>query len=192
VDDLNRASAKTLVQQLSDAAVSVLKGDQSTMQLNPIAKTAIVSIGVTEPTIFQRELTQWYANDDTFIVGKNTSGDQLLELLEKLRHYDQIFVSIHDTRLRPGSKLDYSNGVKLFISELAGFQHSVICVFANPYAIAGLPGIEKCGALIACYQLSDELQRSAVKVITLQIEAKGKSPVGINQYFPSGSGVVTK
>ncbi|MFB9842095.1 glycoside hydrolase family 3 protein [Mucilaginibacter ginsenosidivorans] len=193
VEGLNRESAKALVQQLCDNAVTLLKGDGSTLQLNPLQKTAVISVGVTQPTIFQQELSQrWYLNSDMYIVGKATSADQLLDLLVKLRQYDQIFVSINDTRPRPASKLDYSNGVKLFISELASFQHSVICVFANPYTVAGLPGIEKSGALIAGYQMSDEMQRSAVKVITRLIDPKGKSPVRINQYFPSGSGVTLK
>ena len=193
VEDLNRESAKKLVQQLCDNAITLLKGDGSTLQLNPIAKTAIVSIGVTEPTVFQQELgQQWYLNHDTFIVGKATPAEELLELLGKLRQYDQVFVSVNDTRPRPASKLDYSNGVKLFISELASFKNSVFCVFANPYAIAGLPGIEKSGALIAGYQMNDEMQRSAVKVITRLINPKGKLPVRINQFFTSGNGVILR
>jgi beta-glucosidase-like glycosyl hydrolase len=192
VEDLNRQPAKELVQQLCDNAVTLLKGDATTLQLNPIGRTAIVSIGVTGTTVFQQELSKWYLNNDQFTVGKNTSADELLELLEKLRQYDQVYVSINDTRLRPASKLDYSNGVRIFISELAGFPHSVMCVFANPYAIAGLTGIEKSGAIIAGYQMSDEMQRSAVKVIARVIDPKGKTPVKINQYFPSGSGVVLK
>jgi beta-glucosidase-like glycosyl hydrolase len=192
VEDLNRESAKALVQQLTDAAVTLVKGDASTVQLNPIAKTAIVSVGVSQQTIFQQELSQWYLNNDIFIVGKGTPADDLLELLGKLRQYDQIFVSINDTRVRPASKLDYSNGVKLFISEVAAHPHSVVCVFANPYTIAGLPGLEKSGALIAGYQMSDEMQRSAVKVINRLISPKGKLPVNVNVFFPYGTGVISK
>jgi beta-glucosidase-like glycosyl hydrolase len=192
VEDLNRESAKALVQQLTDAAVTLVKGDASTVQLNPIAKTAIISIGVTQLTVFQRELSQWYVNSDTFIIGKGTPADDLLELLGKLRHYDQVFVSINDTRARPASKLDYSNGVKIFISEIAAHQNSVVCVFANPYTIAGLPGLENSGALIAGYQMSDETQRSAVKVITRLINPKGKLPVNVNVFFRYGTGVILK
>jgi beta-N-acetylhexosaminidase len=192
VDDLNRQSAKQLVQTLTDNAVTLLKGDATTMMLSPIQKTAVISIGVDQPGVFQDELTKWYINNDTFIISKNASAEQLLTLLSRFRQYDQVFVSINDTRTRPASKLDYSDNVKIFISELAALSHSVICVFANPYAIAGLPGIERSGALIAGYQMSDEMQRSAVKAIAGLIKPKGKSPVRINQYFPSGSGVVLK
>jgi len=192
VSDLNRQSAKDLVQKLTDNAVTLLKGDYTTMMLNPIQKTAIVSVGVTKPTVLQDELTKWYVNSDVFMVGKDTPADQLLALLSNLRKYDQVFMSINDTRVRPASKLDYTDNVKIFISEVAAFPHSVTCVFANPYTIAGLPGIERSGALIAGYQMSDEMQRSAVSAIAGLIKPKGKSPVRIDQYFPSGSGVVLK
>src|ERR1700760_738775 len=87
-EDLNRESAQALVQQLSDNAVTLLKGDAETLQLNPIGKTAVVSIGVEKTTVFQEELSKWYLNNDQFTVGKATPADDLLELLEKLRQYD--------------------------------------------------------------------------------------------------------
>jgi len=72
---------------------------------------------------------------------------------------------------------------------LENHENSVTCVFANPYTIATLPGIEKSGALIACYQMSDDLQRSAVKVITRLLKATGKLPVYVNALFPYGTGI---
>jgi hypothetical protein len=109
-----------------------------------------------------------------------------------LRSYDQVIVSINDTRTRPASKLDYSNGVKIFIAQVAAHPHSVVCVFANPYTLAGLPGIESSSALIAGYQMSDEMQRSAVKVINRIIGSKGKLPVRVSTIFPYGTGVILK
>lgn len=187
--DLNRPSATELVQQLSDAAVTVLKGDAASVQLNPLLKTAIVSIGVEDPTVFQKELAKWYPNSKLFLISKNTPVGRLNELLIALKQYDQVFIGVHDTRLRPQSKLDYSEGVKLFIADLAAHQNTVTCVFANPYTIAGLPGIEKSGAIIACYQMSDYLQRSVIKVITGQLKTTGKLPVSINAFFPNGTGI---
>jgi beta-N-acetylhexosaminidase len=184
--DLNRPAAKELVQQLSDGAVTVLKGNAAALQLDPFQKTAIVSIGVTESTVFQREMTNWYSNSTLFLVGKNSPEQELKALLDVLQSYQQIYVSINDTRLRPASKLDYSEDVKSFIGELAGHHNTVISVFANAYAIAGLPGIEKSGALLVCYQMTDELQRSAVKAITRQIKPTGRLPVTVNLLFTTG------
>ncbi|MDB4924347.1 glycoside hydrolase family 3 N-terminal domain-containing protein [Mucilaginibacter sp.] len=187
--DLNRPAARELVQQLSDAAVTLLKGNAQTLELNPIQKTAIISIGVDKATIFQTELAKWYSNSTLFTINKSTSVAELNRMLETLKDYGQVYVGIHDTRARPQSKLDYSNGVKEFITALAEHNNTVISVFANPYTIAGLPGIEKSGALIACYQMSNELQRAAVKVITQQLKPTGKLSVSVNVYFPNGAGL---
>ena len=189
VSELNRVEAKNFVQQLSDAAVTLIKGDQFSLQLNPLQKTAIVSIGVDKTTVFQNDLGQWYANNAFFIVGKNTPETDLKNLVATLKQFDQIYISINDTRTRPASKLDYSNDVKQFITEIAAHRNTVISVFANAYTIAGLPGIEKCGALLVCYQMTDELQHSAVKIITRQLKPVGKLPVTINKIFQSGLGL---
>ncbi|SDR95342.1 beta-glucosidase [Mucilaginibacter mallensis] len=189
VADLNRPSEQELVQQLSDASVTVLRGNAASVQLNPILKTAIISIGVTQYTEFQKNLSRWYLNCALFRVGKTASVSDLNSLYNVLKQYQQVFISINDTRPRPQSKLDYSNEVKLFITQLAAKKNTVITVFANPYTIAGLPGIEKAGALMACYQNSDDMQRAAVKVIIRRINPTGKLPVNVNTFFPYGTGV---
>jgi beta-N-acetylhexosaminidase len=185
-ENLNRSAAKELVQKLSDAAVTLVKGDAHTLQLDPLKKTAIISVGVTRPTTFQQELTKWFPNSAVFLVGKNSPENELTGLLETLKQYDQVYVSINDTRARPASQLDYSGEVKSFITALSAHNHTVTAVFANAYAIAGLPGIEKNGALLVCYQMTDDLERSAVKAITRQLKPTGRLPVTINKLFTTG------
>jgi beta-glucosidase-like glycosyl hydrolase len=189
IEDLNRSEAKNLVQDLCDAAITLLKGDAESLQQNPKQKTALVSIGVSKSTVFQQQLSNWYTNNTLFIVDKNTAASKLDSLTEVLKQFDQVFISINDTRPRPASKLDYSPDVKAFIARIAEHKNTVISVFANAYAIANLPGIEKCGSLLLGYQLSNELQQSAFKVITGQIKPKGKLPVTINNNFITGSGL---
>ena len=105
------------------------------------------------------------------MLAKTPTDAELKALMETLSNYDQVYVSINDSRLRPASKLDYSNDVKAFVTSLAAHPKTVISVFANAYTIAGLPGIEKCGTLLVCYQMTDDLQRSVVKIITRQLKA---------------------
>jgi beta-N-acetylhexosaminidase len=189
VEDLNRPAEHELLQQLGDAAVTLLKGNAASLQLNPIERTAIISIGVTQNTLFQTELSSWYPNCTFFLIGKNEPVSDLNSMCEALKQYGQVFVSINDTRLRPQSKLNYSDDVKVFIAKLAAEKNTVISVFANPYTMASLPGLEKCGALLACYQMSDNMQRSAVKVITRRLNPTGKLPVNVNVFFPYGTGI---
>lgn len=189
VDDLNRPAEHDLVQKLSDAAVTLLKGSGASLQLNPINRTAIVSIGVQEYTVFQRDLSHWYQYCTFFKVGKTETAENINRLCAALKQYSQVYISINDTRSRPQSKLDYSPEVKDFITRLAARPNTVICVFANPYTISTLPGIEKAGALVCCYQMSDDAQRSAVRVISRRINPIGRLPVSVNAFFPYGTGI---
>jgi beta-glucosidase-like glycosyl hydrolase len=189
VADLNRPEAKHLIQRISDAAVTLLKGDAHALQLYAFEKTAIVCVGVSQPTIFQQELGQWYPNNQVFYVAKNAPAAELIRLKETLGGFNQVYVAIYDSRLRPASKLDYSFDVKTFLSDVAAHPNSVSSVFANAYTISGLPGIDKCGALLCCYQVNDQLQRSAVRVITQMLKPTGKLPVTINAAFKTGSGL---
>jgi beta-N-acetylhexosaminidase len=186
IQDITRPASAELFQQLSDAAVTLLKGDSRTIRQDPLKKTAIISIGVNQPTTFQKELSKWYPNSMIFMVDKNTSVPDLNRLLTTLKQFQQVFVGVHDTRLRPQSRLDYSSDVKLLVAELAAKPNAVVSVFANAYSIAGLPGIEKSAAILACYQKDDALQRTAVKIITGQQKPLGKLPVSVNMYFTTG------
>lgn len=186
--DLNRDPARQLIQQLSDAAVTMIKGTSDGIRLNPLQKTAIVSIGVDSFTPFQQELGRWSSACHLFTVNKSTPVATLNRMLEMLKAYDQVYMSINDTRTRPASKLDYSNGVKEFIAAVCSQNKTITSVFANAYTLAGLPGIEKSAGLLVCYQMSDELQKSAVKVLTGQIKPTGKLPVSINALFTTGAG----
>jgi beta-N-acetylhexosaminidase len=173
--DLNREPTRQLIQQLSDAAVTILKGDAAQIKLTPIKKTAVVSVGPDQYTTFQTELCKWTTNGHLFTVGKNTQVPYLKRLLNVLNEYDQVYISLHDTRTRPGSRIDYSNAIKEFIAAATAHKNVVMCVFANPYTIAGMPGIEKSAGLIACYQNSPEMQRAAAKVIVGQLKPTGFS-----------------
>ncbi|MBB6130870.1 glycoside hydrolase family 3 protein [Mucilaginibacter lappiensis] len=188
-EDLNRQTAKDLVQQLSDAAVTLLKGNSAALKLNPFLKTAIVSIGVDAPTIFQQEMAKSFPNCRIFMVSKNAQAIEVRNIMNWVKQYNQVIVGIHDTRLRPQSKLDYSADVRQMIADLAVRKGTVMSVFANAYTIAGLPGIEKSNALLVCYQMSAELQKSAAKVIAGTLKPTGKLPVSVNTSFPTGTGL---
>src|SRR5690606_15432319 len=139
---------------------TLLQGDSAIRDLDTAKRTAIVNIGTSEQTTFQQELQKHFTDHAIFNVAKNASVANLNKILKELDKFDQVIVGVFDTRKRPGSKIDYNSNVKFMISELAGGK-SIINIFANPYIIAGLPGIEKSNALIMGYQMSDEMERSA-------------------------------
>jgi beta-N-acetylhexosaminidase len=187
---LNRTDAYALQQELADNAVTLLKGDTTIQNLDKTKRTAIVSIGTSSPTVYQQELAKSFTDSKLFFISKEAQTADMTAILNQLKEYDQIIVGVHDTRVRPASKLDYSSNLKLMIADLASYKNTVISIFANPYTIAGLPGIEKSSALLACYQKEAPMQKAAAKIISKEIKAAGRLSVSVNTYFPNGAGIV--
>ena len=67
-------------------------------------------------------------------------------------------------------------------------KNAVFVLFANPYNISALPGLENSKGLIVAYQKEDFMQRAASSVIKNQFIPTGKLPVTINAAFKYGDG----
>ena len=186
--DLNRNESSVLNQQLADAAVTVLKSDSLIKTFDPAKRTALVAVGATEITPFQKDLQGRFTNSLPFLIRKNATPADLQQAVAELAKYEQVIVGVFDQRKRPGSVLDYTNDVKLLLPQLAA-MNSVISVFANPYTLLGLPGIENAKTILMNYQNSDFLQKAAAKVINGEIKASGKLPVTIGSFFQNGDGI---
>ncbi|TKC00963.1 glycoside hydrolase family 3 protein [Pedobacter cryophilus] len=192
IQDLNQPVAQQLKQELTDAAVTVLKGTELFPLRNDfVRKTAILSIGPKSVTNFSSAIKKAHPEATIFIVSKDISSNDLNAVQTELQKYDQVVMAIHDTRLRPAGTLDYNNALKLFISQTAKLN-TISVVFANPYTVAGLSGIEQSKSLIMGYQNSPEMENSASKVVLGTLKANGKLPVTINGFFKYGDGVQMK
>ncbi|MEH6304155.1 glycoside hydrolase family 3 protein [Olivibacter sp. CPCC 100613] len=185
---LNRPEAKKLNQQLADAAITLLKGDKLVRAIDYTKRTAIISIGARELTVFQKELENRFDNALKFVISPDAKPNDIAKVSVELLRYNQVIVALHDVRKSPQSKINFSGTVRLFINELAN-MNSVFCVFANPYALAGMPGIEACKSIILAYQNSDELQRAGAKVILRSLKPSGRLPVTVNTFFKYGDGL---
>lgn len=186
---LNRPDAQTLNQRLADAAVTVLQSDSLLKALDFNKHTAIISIGVNEITPFQNGLRRKFSNSMNFVLSQNALSGDIQKMLAELKTYSQVIMSIHDPRKRPGSTLNFSSSLKIFIAELAK-HNTITALFANPYTLAGLPGIEQSKSLLVNYQNSKEMQLASVKVITGQMKADGRLPVDVNSFFKYGDGII--
>ncbi|MBE7177711.1 MAG: glycoside hydrolase family 3 [Mucilaginibacter polytrichastri] len=190
--DLNRNSSRAFIQKLTDAAITQLKG-QNLLPIRPdfISRTAIISVGPEKQTIFQQELRREYPDATIFNIPNAATAADIERLKTTLRSYGRFFLGLHDTRTRPYSELNYSSAVKMFIAEMSR-KETYTAIFANPYTVAGLPGVEESKVLLIGYQPGDEMQRSAVKVLNGKMRATGRLPVTINTFFKFGDGIVLR
>jgi beta-N-acetylhexosaminidase len=185
--DVNRPESKALVQQLANASMTLLNGTGAIKSLAPEKRTVIISIGTAETTVFQKELIAFYKNAVTYSLDKNANANSIAKILGQVKDDDQVIIGIHDTRLRPGNGLVLSNDLKMLISNQAQ-KNAVFALFANPYNLSAMTGIEKSKSILVAYQKEDYMQKAAASVIKNQLEPTGKLPVTVNQFFKYGQG----
>lgn len=187
-EEINRPQSEALNQRLADATMTLLNGDSLVKAIDYTKRTAIISVGVSQISEFQHMLGWRFDNHMHYVLSANATADDVAAVANELTRYRQVIVALHDNRARPRSTLHYNGTVRLFISELAANRSSVFCVFANPYSIAGLPGIESAKSILVCYQNDDIMQRAAAKVISRRLTPTGRLPVTINAFFRYGDG----
>jgi beta-N-acetylhexosaminidase len=185
--DVNRPESKALVQALANASMTALRGKQYVRTLAPEKRTAIISIGTPTATTFQQDIASHYTNSVVFNLDKTASAAAVANLVKELEGFEQVIIGIHDTRARPGNGMPLTADTKLFIQDMVG-KNAVFALFANPYNLSAMPGLENSKALIVAYQKEDFMQKAAAAVINNQIIPNGKLPVGVNTFFKYGDG----
>lgn len=188
VAEVNRPESVALLEQLAESTMTLLTGKENIKQLNPEKRTIIISIGTPQVTLFQRELGAFYKNAVFYTLDKNATANNIAKVLRDIKAFDQIIIGIHDTRTRPGNGMVLSADLKMFIKDMS-LSNAVFALFANPYNLAALPGLEKSQGLVVAYQKEDFMQKAAASVIKNQVIATGKLPVTVNSFFKYGDGL---
>jgi beta-N-acetylhexosaminidase len=184
--ELNRTSAKQLIDQLAEASVTVLKSTDKIKAFKKLEKTAIVNIGLKSPAAFQQIMADALSDETQYYISDETSKDELKKIIKEVKRNKQIILAIHDTRSRPRPQFPVNEGVQDLVKKLA--KKSIVTFFTNPYAMDGFKGVQKSKTIIVAYQNDEFMQRAAAKAILGQYVTTGKLPVTINKYFKYAAG----
>jgi len=185
VADVNRPESKVLLQKLADASMTLLRGKANISQLSKDRRTVIISLGTPGVTDFQRDLGAYYKNSVFYTLDRNANATAIAKVLRYINVFDQVIVGIHDTRIRPGNGMILSNDLKMFIKDMS-LSNAIFALFANPYNLSELPGLENSKGLIVAYQKEDFMQKAAASVIKNQLIPTGRLPVTVNAFFKYG------
>lgn len=186
INDLNSPAAKSLVQRLADAAITVLKSDRRIRSFDKKTETAVVSIGMTQPQDFEKGLAVQLSDKKEFLITGKETEEELKRLLKEIRRSPQIVLVIHDNRPRPRNEMNINENVREFIDRLAG-RRTITVMFTSPYVLDNLP-IARSSGIILGYQNDHFMQKAALKIILGQVKAQGKLPVTVNKRFAYGDG----
>jgi beta-glucosidase-like glycosyl hydrolase len=185
VADVNRSESRVLLQKLADASMTLLKGKVNISQLSKDRRTVIISLGTPGVTDFQRDLGAYYKNSVFYTLDRNANATAIAKVLRYINVFDQVIIGIHDTRIRPGNGMILSNDLKMFIKDMS-LSNAIFALFANPYNLSALPGLENSKGLIVAYQKEDFMQKAAASVIKNQLIPTGRLPVTVNTFFKYG------
>lgn len=186
-EDLNEPSAKTLVQRLADAAVTLVKSDRGLRRFDRTRETAIVSVGVDQPQDFERGLSRQLSTYTQYFVQGQESEEELQSLLKEARGHRQVILVVHDNRSRPRSELNINQETKDFIDRLAG-RRTISIMLTNPYALNSADVMRSSSVLLG-YQNDSFMQKAVLKALLGQIIPAGKLPVTISDELKTGVGI---
>src|SRR5690606_16746513 len=99
-EDLNTPAAQSLVQRISDAAVTLLKSDRGLKRFDPKKSTSIVSVGIDQVQDFEKGLALQLTDFDQFFIKGDETEEQLKDLMKESKDNRQIVLVIHDNRSR--------------------------------------------------------------------------------------------
>lgn len=188
VAEVNRPESLVLLQQLADASMTLVRGKEYVKTLDPTKRTVIINLGTPNVTTFQKELETVYKNSVYYSLDKTANANAIAKVVAELKPDDQLIVAIVDSRTRPSNNIPLSADIKNLISSLTN-RNTVFALFANPYNLANLPGLENAKALVVAYQKEDYMQKAAASVFKNELIPTGKLPVTANQFFKSGDGL---
>lgn len=186
--DLNTSAGESLLKKLSDASVTVLRGKNYIRTLEPQKRTILLSIGEPNKTKFQEELSTYFPNSAILNISRSANANDIAKILVQITANDQLVVAVHDNRSRPGNNIPLSSDVFQCIKDLSK-RNAVFALFANPYNLEKLEGLQNSSALIVGYQNEGFMQKSVADVVKNQLNATGKLPVSVGSNYKYGDGL---
>ncbi len=188
ITDLNSGNATLINRKLTEASITVASDNYGVIPFTlPKGKRiASLSIGNGKINNFQNRLSV-YEKVDKFALFKNVSEAEFKKYKNKLKHYDFVIISLHNTNRRPPLFGINKNSLTL-IEDLAHETNVILTVFGNPYILKHLKVPQKQAAVIVSYNDRKLTRDLTAQLIFGGIKAKGHLPVSSGNYFKAGFG----
>jgi beta-N-acetylhexosaminidase len=193
VEDLNTPQFHLLINQLTEASLTVLRNRNEVLPIKDLDKLKIASLSInTELTTgFQDKLALYASMDHYTIHNKATQADNE-QTLEALKNYNLVIVGVHDLSQRAAAGFGLSAANIDLLQKLAASGNAIITFFGNPYGLAKIDGIQNTEGLIVTYQENKSANDMAAQLIFGGVGASGKLPVNVSQHFKMKDGLKTE
>jgi beta-N-acetylhexosaminidase len=188
---INQPLHEVRLRKLIESSLTVLTNNH----VLPLAgldtlKIASVAIGVDTLTPFQKMLGK-YTEVEHFTISKNASPEALIKLRNDLRPYNLVLAGILGVAGFPAQNYGITANQRE-AARIVSSQRSVFVFFGNAYALRFFDHLEKTSGLVMAYEASRLTQELSAQLLFGAIDASGRLPVTINEYFKEGDGLPVK
>ena len=184
--DLNTPGALLLKRRLIEHALTLVRDQPGRVGFPDLATTRMASLalGDTNRTIFQTACG-YYAPLTHFNAGKEIDSAQAARLLDTLRGFDVVLVSIHGTRSRAADRFGLTLSQDQFVRQLNGVTTVALTMFGNPYS---LRYFDACPIVLEAFTEDPLVQQCAAQALFGAADLRGKLPVtaGLTAVFGQG------
>ncbi len=189
-DDLNNAKAQTLNYELYEQAITVARNEEKLLPFLHLDTLtfASVSIGLPGQNAFQEMLSKYAAFRHFEIADKDTSEAAFNSLVDKLKHYKTVVVSLHGLSANATKNYGISASSRTFIERLRTRTKVVLAVFGSPYALKYFDQLDH---LVCAYEDNAITQRLVPQALFGAISTNGRLPVTVSPRLRVGTGLPT-
>jgi beta-N-acetylhexosaminidase len=185
--ELNTPEAELLKRRLIAQALTLVRDRPGLVGFESLEKYrfASLALGDTLRTVFQT-YCGYYAPIDHFNAGKTPDSLQIAYLLDTLRQYDVVFLSLHNMRSRAADRHGLSDAQLDLIRRLNAAATVCLTVFGNPYSLQHFDAVPM---VLEAYNEDAATQMLAAQALFGAIPLKGKLPVTVTPSARYGQGI---
>ena len=186
--DLLAPEALLLKRRLIENALTLVRDVPGRVGFPDLATTrfASLALGDTSRTEFQTACGR-YAPISHFNAGRSLDSLQTARLLDTLRHFDVVLVSIHNTRSKAVDSFGVSDSQRGLIRQLQPLTTVALTMFGNPYS---LRFFDDCPILLEAFTEDPMVQQSAAQALFGASDIRGKLPVTSSPKAKYGQGII--
>ncbi|MEZ7499584.1 glycoside hydrolase family 3 N-terminal domain-containing protein [Flavobacterium sp. Arc3] len=184
-EDLNSSKKDALHYQLYENAITVLQNKESILPIKDLSqKIAYVKLGDSNNSSFLTTLKKY-----TEVI--EVSDTNIDRLNDKLKDYSTVIIGFHKLD-KAWENQEFSETELNWLEQIASKNKVILDVFTKPYTLLTVPTFENIEGVVVSYQNSDIAQVVSAELLFGAIEAKGKTPVSINNHFSVNDGLATE
>lgn len=189
--ELSPVISNALIRDLYANALTVLNNEKQIIPVSNLSNSKIASVSVnrSEPSVFQKRISDYFPADQYFIDPEDTAS--VNKLLKKLQEYNLVIAGVFGLDQRPNLGFGIKPSLNNFLDKLIQNNKTIITWFGNPYGTDKIEALKNANGLLLAYQENEYTEDLSAQLIFGAIGAKGTLPVTINEKWPSGHGITT-